>query len=169
MVTKHMYRCKDEVLFALIKQREQEKLKMEMGYLNSQNPVLKVEIRNLQILIQTLKGVIVRKNIMRGISITDAAKKLCTAQGLVEKEVYGEVFKLKVLDGDGMISTELSKRAIDRLPVQQLMDIIHLHEHPMYVELASRRFDEIIFDVDSDVLDELDEKIEMDIKEKCKC
>ena len=29
MVTKHMYRCKDEVLFALIKQREQEKLKME--------------------------------------------------------------------------------------------------------------------------------------------
>jgi len=160
MVTKHMYRCKDEVLFALIKQREQEKLKMEMGYLNSQNPVLKVEIRNLQILIQTLKGVIVRKNIMRGISITDAAKKLCTAQGLVEKEVYGEV--------DGMISTELSKRAIDRLPVQQLMDIIHLHEHPMYVELASRRFDEIIFDVDSDVLDELDEKIEMDIKEKCK-
>ena len=165
MVTKHMYRCKDEVLFALIKQREQEKLKMEMGYLNSQNPVLKVEIRNLQILIQTLKGVIVRKNIMRGISITDAAKKLCTAQGLVEKEVYGEVFKLKVLNGDGMISTELSKRAIDRLPVQQLMDIIHLHEHPMYVELASRRFDEIIFDVDSDVLDE---KIEMDIKEKCK-
>lgn len=136
--------------------------------MNSQNPVLKVEIRNLQILIQTLKGVIVRKNIMRGISITDAAKKLCTAQGLVEKEVYGEVFKLKVLDGDGMISTELSKRAIDRLPVQQLMDIIHLHEHPMYVELASRRFDEIIFDVDSDVLDELDEKIEMDIKEKCK-
>ena len=97
---------------------------------------------------------------MRGISITDAAKKLCTAQGLVEKEVYGEVFKLKVLNGDGMISTELSKRAIDRLPVQQLMDIIHLHEHPMYVELASRRFDEIIFDVDSDVLD--------DIKEKCK-
>ncbi len=168
MVTKHMYLCKDEVLFALIKQREQEKLKMEMGYLNSQNPVLKVEIRNLQILIQTLKGVIVRKNIMRGISITDAAKKLCTAQGLVEKEVYGEVFKLKVLNGDGMISTELSKRAIDRLPVQQLMDIIHLHEHPMYVELASRRFDEIIFDVDSDVLDELDEKIEMDIKEKCK-
>lgn len=169
MVTKQMYRSKDEVLFALIKQREQEKIKMEMSYLNSQNPILKVEIRNLQILIQTLKGVIVRKNMMRGISINDAAKKLCKAQGLVEKEVYGEIFKLKVLEGNGVISTELSKRAIDKLPVQQLMDIIHLHEQPMYVDLASRRFDEIIFDVDSDVLDELDEKMEMDIKEKCKC
>lgn len=169
MVTKQMYRSKDEVLFALIKQREQEKIKMEMSYLNSQNPILKVEIRNLQILIQTLKGVIVRKNMMRGISINDAAKKLCKAQGLVEKEVYGEIFKLKVLEGNGVISTELSKRAIDKLPVQQLMDIIHLHEQPMYVDLASRRFDEIIFDVDSDVLDELDEKMKMDIKEKCKC
>lgn len=169
MVTKQMYRSKDEVLFALIKQREQEKLKLEMSYLNSQNPILRVEIRNLQILIQTLKGVIVRKNMMRGISITDAAKKLCKSQNTIEKEVYGEIFKLKVLEGDGMISTELSRRAIDKLPVQQLMDIIHLHEQPMYVELASRRFDEIIFDVDSDVLDELDEKMEMDIKEKCKC
>lgn len=169
MVTKHLYRCKDEVLFALIKQREKEKLQMEMSYLNTQNPALKVEMRNLQILIQTLKGIIIRKNIDRGIRITDAAKLLCKAQGLVEKDVYGEIFKLKVLEGDGMISTELSKRAIDLLPVQQLMDIIHLHGHPMYVDLASRRFDEIIFDVDSDVLDELDEKMEMDIKEKYKC
>ena len=67
-----------------------------------------------------------------------------------------------VLRKDEMISLDLLEMSINELDMSQLMLIMVGKDNKLYRELATKKYDEIIFDVEPDVYEELILKKKMD-------
>lgn len=73
---------------------------------------------------------------------------------------------MKILESDELIDLKLLERAIDKLEMDELMTIIRLKENTVYGVCAVKKYDKMLFDVETDVYDEYVKKKKLDGKEE---
>lgn len=141
-------------LFVVLEQNFRELATLELKYTCMPNKLLKKRIKQIKLVLEVSKNVIVRRYLQEDISLMKIAKLLLNNEG-IKKEVYQEIFTLKVLEKDEIISLELLSRVIKELDISELMLIIRNKGNSIYGHLALKRYDELIFDVEPDVYQEL--------------
>lgn len=163
MVTRHLEGCSTGILFSMMKQRIEELGDLETRYLDTGNPLLQRRIFNLRVTIQAIRSIVIKKTLDKNMRLTHIAKLLNASSGL-EEEVYSEVFKLRLLTANEFVPADILNRAIEKLSLEQLMEVISVREGSTYSRLASERFNDMLFDVEDDVMEELHSKILVDRK-----
>ena len=148
-------------LFMLLEQRTQELLELELKRTSKDTKELHDRIEQINLVISSIKSIIIERYLTEGISVTKAANLLISSQGY-KAMVYKELFTLKVLETNEPISLERLESAIDKLDIEELMTIIRLKENTVYETYAMKRYDKIIFDVEDDVLEEFQKKMKLD-------
>ena len=149
-----------DTLFIVLEQNIKELSEIEVSSIKLTKE-LKNRIEQLELVIAVSKNTIIERFLEENISLTQIAKLLIHSTG-IKKSVYKEIFTLMVLKKDEMISIDLLKMAINELDISNLMLIMVSKENELYKELATKKYDEIIFDVEPDVYKELIMKKKMD-------
>lgn len=154
-----------ESLFVVLEQNNKELLELEVKKLTNDTKELRDRIKQLELMVAVIKNVIVERHLHDNTSITKIANKLVKEKG-IKLEVYKELFTLKVLDTNEIVSLELLEKAIDKLDIGQLTMIIKAKENTVYGNCAIKSYDEMIFDVDEEVYKEYVNKLINDSKRK---
>ena len=149
-----------DTLFLVLEQNIRELSEIETGSFKVTNE-LKNRIKQLELTVTISKNKIIERFLQDNISLTQIAKLLISSTG-IRKSVYKEIFTLMVLRKDEMISLDLLEMSINELDMSQLMLIMVGKDNKLYRELATKKYDEIIFDVEPDVYEELILKKKMD-------
>ena len=149
-----------DTLFIVLEQNIKELSEIEVSSIKLTKE-LKNRIEQLELVIAVSKNTIIERFLEENISLTQIATLLIHSTG-IKKSVYKEIFTLMVLKKDEMISIDLLKMAINELDISNLMLIMVSKENELYKELATKKYDEIIFDVEPDVYKELIMKKKMD-------
>lgn len=152
-------------LFVVLEQNNKELLKLEIKKLTKDTKELRDRIKQLELVVAVARNVIVERYMHDNISITNIANKMLKEKG-IKLDVYKEIFTLKILENDEMISLELLEQAIDKLDIGQLTMIIKAKENTIYGDCAIKSYDEMIFDVDEEVYKEYVNKLINDSKER---
>lgn len=147
-------------LFVVLEQSQIELLDLETKNMNASNILLKHRIQQVRLTMAIAKNSIIERY-LKDTSLRECAKLLINSVGIKES-VYQELFTLKLLETNEMISVELLKKAIDKLGIDQLMMIIRMKENTIYEQFATECYHNMIFDVEEEVLGELREKIKLD-------
>ena len=142
------------MLFVLLEQNLSELTALEAKYDSIPNRLLKERIEQIKLVLEVSKNVVVNRYLQDNISLMEAANLLLNSEG-IQKKVYQEVFTLKVLEKEELIQLDLLSKAIKELDINELMMIIRNKENSVYGNLALQRYDELIFDVEPDVYQEL--------------
>lgn len=142
------------MLFVLLEQNLSELTALEAKYDSIPNRLLKERIEQIKLVLEVSKNVVVNRYLQDNISLMEAANLLLNSEG-IQKKVYQEVFTLKVLEKEELIQLDLLSKAIKELDINELMMIICNKENSVYGNLALQRYDELIFDVEPDVYQEL--------------
>ena len=151
-------------LFVVLEQNNKELLKLEIKKLNKDTKEIRDRIKQVELVIAVVRNVIVERYMHDDTPITKIANKIVKENG-IKLDVYKEIFTLKVLEKDEMISLELLEKAIDKLDIGQLTMIIKARENTVYGDYAIKSYDEMIFDVDEEVYKEYVNKLINDSKE----
>lgn len=152
-------------LFALMEQSKKELDDLEIKLLLSHNQLLIERAKQLQLLLDVSKNVIIKRYLEENISLSEVAKLLTTSEG-VRKDVYKDLFTLKILDTNEIISLDLLKSAVDLLELSDLMTIIRTKKDTIYQKLAMKKYDKMIFDVEPEVYQEYLMKKKLDRKKE---
>lgn len=142
------------MLFVLLEQNLSELTALEAKYDSIPNRLLKERIEQIKLVLEVSKNVVVNRYLQDNISLMEAVNLLLNSEG-IQKKVYQEVFTLKVLEKEELIQLDLLSKAIKELDINELMMIIRNKENSVYGNLALQRYDELIFDVEPDVYQEL--------------
>ena len=146
-------------LFVLLKQSEKEL--EELNSIEEPSVKLKLRKRDVEYSIRVFKNLLVKRILESNISLTEISKNIMKTNDTI-KDVYKEVFTLKLVDKDELIDIELLNNVIDTLNLEQVLTIINVKKGTIYEKLANNRFNDLIFDVDTDVYDEYVLKKKMD-------
>lgn len=141
-------------LWIVLEQNFRELTTLELKYATTPNKLLKDRIKQIKLVLEVSKNVVVNRYLQDNISLMKIANLLLNSEG-IKKKVYQELFTLKVLEKEELISLELLSKVIQELDISELMMIIRNKEDSIYGSLALRRYDELIFDVEPDVYQEL--------------
>lgn len=164
MMKNYLSRCDLNILFMLLKKSEKEladfRLRMEQG----ENRHLKARCVELSASICVIQSVIERRLLENGISLMEVSKLVIKSCGALE-EVYKEVLKFKIMEGNELVSLDLLEAAVRKLSPDQLVEIIYMGDQTIYGQIASARYDEMLFEVSDDIYAELESKMEMGRKE----
>lgn len=136
---------------------------LEMKFMLNHNQLLIERMQQLRLVLAVSKNVIIERYLEENLSLTKVAKLLTASDG-VKLNVYRELFTLKVLATDEMISMDLLEKAFDLLELSDLMMIIRAKKNTIYQKLALKRYDQMIFDVEPDVYQEYVMKKRLDRK-----
>lgn len=141
-------------LFVLMEQYTVELEKLENKLLNSKdNLLLKERIKQIKLVIVVARNIIIERYLEANTSFNETAKLLVESEGIKES-VYKELFTLKAIQTDEIISFDLLNLAINKLDISDLMLIIRTRENGICFDLALKRYDEMIFDVEPEVYNE---------------
>ena len=152
-------------LFVVLEQNNKELIELEIIKLTKPTSLLKEKIKQVELVIAVVKSVIVERYLQDNISLTEIAKRLVKEKG-IKQDVYKELFTLKIINTEELISTELLERAIDKLELSQIKMIIRAKEDTIYGKTAIKHYDEMIYDVDEEVYREYVNKRIMDSRRK---
>lgn len=147
-------------LFVVLEQNQKELLDLEIKSTNQPNTLLKQRIQQVRLTIALAKNTIIERY-LENTSLKGCAKLLVSSIGIKES-VYQELFTLKLLRANEIISLDLLKKAIDKLEPDQLMMVIRMKENTIYEQVATECYHDMLFDVEEEVLGELREKIKLD-------
>ena len=152
-------------LFAIWEQNVTELSKLELKRLEKNNNLLNERIKQINLVVSTIKSVLMERYLVDDISLDRVVKYFLNSTGIREN-FYKDLFVLKILESDGLIDLKLLERAIDKLEMDELMTIIRLKENTVYGVCAVKKYDKMLFDVETDVYDEYVKKIKLDGKEE---
>ena len=147
-------------LFIVLEQSQRELLDLEVKNMNQSNILLKQRIQQVRLTMTVAKNTIIERY-LESSSLKECAKLLVGSVGIKES-VYQELFTLKLLETNEIISLELLEKAIDKLEIDQLMMVIRMKENTIYGQFATECYHDKLFDVEEEVLGELREKIKLD-------
>ena len=150
-------------LFLVLEQNLKQLNDLEQKLAIKNNQLLKERIKQVELVVAVSKNVIIERYLEAKISLTKIAHLLTTSEGIKES-VYKELFTLKVLESDDIISIDLLTEAIDKLDISELMMIIRKKPNTVYANVALEKWDEIIFDVEPEVYEEYVLKKKLDGK-----
>ena len=108
-----------------------------------------------------IQNIIVERFLEDSISLVECTRLFIKARG-IRKEVYQELFTIKILEADEMLSLDLLEQAMNQLEPEPLMRILRAKENSIYGYLASKTYMKMLFDVEEEVLEELKQKIKID-------
>lgn len=149
-------------MFIILEQSQTELFDLKWKKLTKMNILLNERIKQLKLTMAIARNTII-KRYLDSTSLRECAKLLVNSIGIKES-VYQEIFALKLLETNEMISLELLKKAIDKLEIDQLMLVIRMKEDTIYGQFATDCYHDMLFDVEEEVLGELKEKIKLDNK-----
>lgn len=148
-------------LFIVLEQNMEELLLLETQLLSCNNLLLSERLKQVKLVIQISKNVIIQRYLDENISLTKIAKLLVSSHGIKEI-VYKEIFTLKIMDSNDFISLNLLEKAIDKLDIEHLILIMKNKENTIYESVAIKKYDKLIFNLDEEVLKDLEKKKRMD-------
>lgn len=148
-------------LFIVLEQNQKELLDLEMKQLNRSNSLLRERIKQVKLTIAIIRNTIIERYLDSQVSLRECAKMLIISKG-VKESVYQEVFTLKLLGVNEIIPLDLLEKAIDKLEIDQLMRILRTKEDSIYGHFANQSYTEMLFDVENEILEELNQKIKLD-------
>ena len=108
-----------------------------------------------------IENKIIERYLNEKISLNKCAKIILNTTGF-KQDIFKKIFTLKVLDNDEFIPLDILQEVINLLDIDQLLIIIHGKKNTIYEELALKKYDELIFRVDEEVLDDLKLKMKID-------
>ena len=138
-------------LFVVLEQNMKELSSLELN--PKTNEILKKRMEQVELVVSVSRAILVNRYLQDNISLTKIARLVLESEG-IRKSVYREVFTLRILEKDEIISFELLEKTINELDISEIM-LIMKNRDSIYKELAIKRYDEIIFDVESEVYEEL--------------
>lgn len=153
-------------LFIVLEQNINNLLELEAKQLILRNSLLKERIKQAELTINLAKTTIIERYLNNGISLTEIANLLIKSIGIKEN-VFQELFTLKLLESNEIISIDLLEKAIDKLDISQLMLIMRTKQNTIYGNIATNKYDKMIFDVEPDVLEEYILKKRLDKRKEC--
>lgn len=148
-------------LFIVLEQNKKESLELEKKLLNHDNILLRERLKQVNLVISVSKKIIIERYLKDNTSLNRITELLIESTGIKEW-VFKDLFVLKILESNEPISLELLQKAIDKLEIEQLMMIIKGKQNTIYEDLATKNCDEMLFDVEQEVLKELELKKRMD-------
>ncbi len=142
-----------DFLFLVLEQNTKELLKLEIKRTEQESKELQGRINQIKLTISIGKQELINRFLIdEKNSLEKIARLLCKSKG-IHKEVYQEVFTRKILEQNNLIPVDLLQKVMDYLDLEQIMTIMRKKD-TIYSQLASERYDEIIFDVDEEVYQE---------------
>ena len=145
-----------KALFLIMKQNLEELSKLEILRIEQDTEEVENRINQVKLTISLSKHIIINRYLEEEISLTKVAKLLCRSKG-IEKEVYQELFTSKLVEANELIALDLLNEAINCLDLDQVMTIMRKKD-TIYSKMVETRFDEFIYDVDTDVYENYLEK-----------
>ncbi len=153
--------CKPEVLTIVLENYVKELQRLELNKSINSSKELINRVCYLKNIIVIIENRIVEKYLKQKLSLEKCARKIISTTGL-KQEIFKKIFLIKLLDNSEIIDLDLLINTLDLLDIDQLLIIIHAKKGTIYEKIASKKFDELIFKVDNEVLNELTLKIKMD-------
>lgn len=148
-------------LFLVLEENVNVLASLEVKLNNNYNMHLKHQIKMTELVIKTVKKEIINRYLKEDIPLNKIANLVLSSDG-IKKLIYQELFTLRVIEKDEMISLDVLERVINSLDIDELSLIIRDKNNSVYRILALKRYDEIIFDVDNDVYEEMVMKKRLD-------
>lgn len=148
-------------LFLVLEENVNALSALEVKLNNNYNKHLKHQIKITELVIKTIKKEIINRYLKENVSLSKIANLVLNSDG-IKKLIYQEIFTLRVIEKDEMISLDVLERVINGLDIDELSLIIREKNSSIYRELSLKRYDEIIFDVDNDVYEEMIMKKRLD-------
>ena len=135
------------------KMNKNASIKSSKDYLN--------KLYDLKIVNSYIESKIIEKYLEQNISIRTCCKMILSTTG-IKQDIFKKIFAIKLLDNKDFIPIDLLMDTINLLDADQLIIIMHTKKGTVYGELANKRFDELLFEVDMEVEEELVQKMNMD-------
>lgn len=140
-------------LFVVLEQNYMEYQKLEQKQANNSNPLLKERMKQVELVMAASKSIITERYLEDNVSLNEIAGLLIKSKGIRES-VYKNLFTLKLLETNEIISLNLLTNAVNRLDISELMLIIRNKPNTVYSDIALKIYDEMIFDVEPEVYQE---------------
>lgn len=153
-----------ETLFLVLEQNAKELLELEIKKVDKNSIQLQKRINQVKLTISIGKKELINRYLKGNISLNQVANLVCQSNG-IRQDIYKELFTRKVIEENELISVDLLRKVINNLELEQIMTIMQ-NKDTIHQEIAEKRFDEIIYDVEKEVMEELEKKKRMDRRRK---
>lgn len=135
-------------LFVILKKSEEEL--EEINSKTNINDGLKTRKKELVLLINSIKSILVNRFINSNMTLREIAIKMINSDRSA-KEVYKSLFMLRVIHKEELIDISLLEKAMDELDIDNILMIINSKKGTIYEQIANKKYDELIFQVDEEV------------------
>ena len=147
-----------EYLLMLLDQKERQKLQFKAKYLEKNDLKTFNKIKYLEILTMLIRECLTERFLKEDMSLNKCGSLLLKSKKS-KREILRNVFTIKVVEKEELIDLEMLKKIINELSIDNLQAIINTNRESTVVSYAKFRFDELLFEVDEEIKNELKQKI----------
>ena len=149
-------------LLALLEQLDKKMTLLKVKNLEDKSILTYHRIKYLNMLITLMRQCVTERYLTEKKTLTDYGKMLLGTKKEIDKDILKDVFTIKLLENNGLISLDFLKKIIKELDIDHLQKIIDGDTNELYKDCAKVRFDELLFQVDEETIEELKQKIKSD-------
>lgn len=149
-------------LLALIEQTDNKMTLLKAKNIEEKSKFIYYRIKYLKVLITLMRECLTERYLNENKTLTEYGKMLLCSKREIEKDILKDVFTTVLIKNKGLIALSFYEKVISKLDIDHLQKIIDSEKDSIYGICAKERFDEVLFQVDAEVEEELKQKIKKD-------